>query len=119
MLASNVSFFLFFLFLYCSSCYSIDFKKNASIGHGLLQDKFTRRPVFWVCDQVALKPACSGTDSSSRLANLASASIHIILSRQRTTKALIRLRRCLMIMEDDCFYFVSAVKFYSYMYMEQ
>ena len=45
-------------------------------------------------DQVRLKPACSATETSYYLGILDSASIGIILSRQRTTKALIRLPGC-------------------------
>ena len=54
----------------------------------------TRKPVFGVCDQVRFKPACSATDTSQSLEISAIASRGIILSRQRTTKALIRLRGC-------------------------
>ena len=54
----------------------------------------TRKPVFGVCDQVRLKPACSATEASWSLEILAIASRGIILSRQPTTKVLIRLRQC-------------------------
>ena len=54
----------------------------------------TRKPVFGVGDQVRLKPACSATDTSYRLELSAIASRDFILSRQRTTKALIRLCGC-------------------------
>ena len=54
----------------------------------------TRKPVFWVCDQARHKPACAATEASLSLEILAIASRGIVLSRQRTTKALIRLRRC-------------------------
>ena len=54
----------------------------------------TRKSVFGVCDQVRLKPAYSATGTSQSLEILALASIGIILSRQRTTKVLIRLRGC-------------------------
>ena len=53
----------------------------------------TRKPVFGVSDLVRLKPACSGKEASKGLEISAIASRGIILSRQRTTKALIRLRR--------------------------
>ena len=54
----------------------------------------TRKPVFGVCKQVRHKPACPATKASPSLENLDIASIGIILSKQRTTKALIRLRGC-------------------------
>ena len=47
-----------------------------------------------VCDQVRLKPACSDTEESYSLESLDLESTHTILSRQRTTKELIRLRGC-------------------------
>ena len=52
----------------------------------------TRKPVFGVCDHVRLKPACAATETSKRLEISAIASRGTILSRQRTTKALFRLR---------------------------
>ena len=48
----------------------------------------TRKPVFGVCDQERLKPACSASEASY---SLDLASIGIILSKQQITKALIRL----------------------------
>ena len=63
----------------------------------LLKDRqslVTRKPVFQVCDQVRLKPACAATATTYSLQIAAIACRHIILSRQRTTKMLIRLRRC-------------------------
>ena len=59
-----------------------------------LMSHVTRKPVFGVCDQVRLKPACSATGTSQGLGILDIASTDIILSKQRTTKALIRLRWC-------------------------
>ena len=53
-----------------------------------------RKPVFGVCDQVRLKPACSATETSRRLEILDIETRGIILSKQRITKALIRLRGC-------------------------
>ena len=47
-----------------------------------------------VSDQVRLKLACSATEASMRLKVLVTETKNIILSRQRTTKALIRLRGC-------------------------
>ena len=54
----------------------------------------TRKPVTGVFDQVRLKPACSPAEISWRLEISAIASRGIILSSQRTTKVLIRLRGC-------------------------
>ena len=53
-----------------------------------------RKPVFGAFDLLRLKPACSATETSLSLENSAIANRGIILSRQRTRKALIRLRRC-------------------------
>ena len=53
-----------------------------------------RKPVFEVFNQVRLKPAYSATETSKSLEILDLASIGIILSKQRTTKALIRLCGC-------------------------
>ena len=47
-----------------------------------------------VSDQVRLKPACSATETSYNLEISAIESRDIIISKQWTTKALIRLRRC-------------------------
>ena len=47
-----------------------------------------------VSDQVRLKLACSATEASMRLGILVTETRDITLSRQRTTKALIRLRGC-------------------------
>ena len=54
----------------------------------------TRKPVFRVCDQLRLKPACSATEISLGLEISTIASRGIILSRQQTTKALIKLCGC-------------------------
>ena len=54
----------------------------------------TRKPVVGVCNQLKLKPACSATQISSGLEISATVSRGIILSRQWTTKVLIRLRKC-------------------------
>ena len=50
-----------------------------------------RKPVFGVCDQLRLKPACSTDDTSWGLEISAIASREIILSKQRTTNVLIRM----------------------------
>ena len=56
----------------------------------------TRKRVFGICDQVRLKPTCSAPGTSQGIEILDIASIDIILSKQRTTKALIRLRGCIL-----------------------
>ena len=53
-----------------------------------------RKPVLGVCDQLTLKLACSAAEASWGLEISAIASRGIKLSRQRTTKALIRLCEC-------------------------
>ena len=55
-----------------------------------------KKLVFGVCDQLRLKPACSATETSLFLdiSAIASRGTCLILSKQRTTKALIRLCRC-------------------------
>ena len=53
-----------------------------------------RKPVCGVCDQVRHKPACAATETSYSLKILNLERRGIILSRQRTTKVLIRLRGC-------------------------
>ena len=54
----------------------------------------TRKPVFGVCDQVRHKPACSADETRLSLEISAIETRDIILSRQQTTKVLIRLRGC-------------------------
>ena len=53
-----------------------------------------RKHVFGVSDQVSHKPACAATEVSWRLENSDIETRDIILSRQRTTNARIRLRGC-------------------------
>ena len=50
-----------------------------------------RKPVYGVCDQVRLKPACTATETSQGLEILDLTSTCVIVSKQRTTKVLIRL----------------------------
>ena len=52
------------------------------------------KPVFGVFDLVTHKPACAVTEASYKLEISDIETRDIILSRQRTTKALIRLRGC-------------------------
>ena len=54
----------------------------------------TRKPVFGVCEQLILKPACSATETSLGLEIYAIANRGIIRSRQRTIKTLIILCGC-------------------------
>ena len=54
----------------------------------------TRKSVFWVFNQVRHKPACAATEASWRLEIWDIETKDIILSRQWTTKVLIRLRGC-------------------------
>ena len=53
-----------------------------------------KKPVFRVCDQVILKPACSTSETSKGLEISDLARKGNILSRQQTTKMLIRPRGC-------------------------
>ena len=53
----------------------------------------TRKPVFGVCDQLRLKPACSADETSWGL-EIPAVTSRGILSRQRTTRVLISLRGC-------------------------
>ena len=53
-----------------------------------------RKPIVGVFDQVGLKPTCSATETSYKRAISDIEARRIILSRQRITKTLIRLRRC-------------------------
>ena len=59
---------------------------------GTKMSHVTRKPVFEVCDPVRLKPIWSATGTSQGFEILDIASIDIIRSKQRTIKALIRLR---------------------------
>ena len=54
----------------------------------------TRKPLFGVFEQVRLELASSATETSQRLGILDIETKGIILSRQQTIKALIRLRGC-------------------------
>ena len=61
---------------------------------GKISHKFSRKPVFGVCDQGRLKPACTATEARRRLEISDIETRGIILSKQQTTKVLIRLRGC-------------------------
>ena len=52
----------------------------------------TTKPVFGVSDKAILKPACSATETSWKTKVLLVASLVMVLSSKRITKALVRLR---------------------------
>ena len=53
-----------------------------------------RKPVFGVSAKASFKPVSSATETSKKTEISPVASLHIILSKKRITKALIRLRGC-------------------------
>ena len=53
-----------------------------------------RKPVFWGSAKVRLKPVSSATDNSYEIEISLGASLDMVLSKKRTAKVLIRLRRC-------------------------
>ena len=53
-----------------------------------------RKPSFGVPDQASFKPVFSATETKLDNWNFTCSSLHIILSKKRITKALIRLRGC-------------------------
>ena len=57
----------------------------------------TRKPVFRICNQVRLKPVCAVTETRKRLEISDTETRDIILSRQWTTKVLIKLRRLICV----------------------
>ena len=67
---------------------------NQIIANYIYMSLVTRKPVFGVCDQVRHKPACTAAETTQGLEILDIASIGIILSKQWSAKALIRLRGC-------------------------
>ena len=73
---------------------SLKVKTGVSYGVALHMSHIMRKPVFGVSDQVRLKQGCSASEASKSLEISDLASRGIILSRQRTIKALIRLRGC-------------------------
>ena len=52
------------------------------------------KPVFGVADKARLKPVCSTTETSKRIAISLVASIDVIVFKKRITKALTSLRGC-------------------------
>ena len=57
-------------------------------------NQVTRKLVFRGVRPGRTRPACSASEAGYRLENFDLASIDISLSKQRTTKALVRLRGC-------------------------
>ena len=55
-------------------------------------DLVVRKPVFGVSDKESFNPVSTATETSCRTENSPVASLHMILSTKRITKALIRLR---------------------------
>ena len=64
------------------------------IGEESSMGLVVRKPAFGVSNKVRFKPACSATETSKKSEISPLASLHMILSKKRTTKALIRLRVC-------------------------
>ena len=62
------------------------FQNLRHIGH------VTRKPVSGVSDKPSVKLVSSATETSSKIEISPVTSLHIILSKKRITKALIRLR---------------------------
>ena len=94
--------FIAALKIHCSSTITALLKKLG--GYQLTERGYINAKVNWatsrenlsseIFDQVRFKPACSATEASKSLETLDIASIHILLSEQRTTKVLISLRGC-------------------------
>ena len=89
--------------LRCSATIGLSFRSlilNCIFSYDFLASKgsywshVSRKPIFGIYDQVRLKPACSADETSFCLEISAVASRGIIVSRQRTTKALISLCGC-------------------------
>ena len=68
--------------------------KQCSNHHEYIRGTTRQNVSSGVSDQAGHKPACAATEASYSLEISALESRDIILSKQRTTKALIRLRRC-------------------------
>ena len=56
-----------------------------------------KKPIVKVCDLVMLKAACSAPETRKNRDKLHVASLAIILSRKRITKALTRLHGCIFV----------------------
>ena len=75
------------------------------------------KPVFGVSDKASFKPVSSATETSLKIEISPVASLHMILSKKRTTKVLIRLRRlvcsfCCSQTPEDRFSCVEAQEAY-------
>ena len=70
----------------------------------------TGKPVFGVCEQVRPKPACAATEASYSLESLDIETKGIILSKQRTTKVLIRLWVPYVLKKTKLFFKLSFAK---------
>ena len=67
------------------------FSEDKAVEHmGLV----ATRHVFWVSDKATFKPVSLATGTSQKIEISPVASLHMILSTKRITKALIRLRGC-------------------------
>ena len=53
-----------------------------------------RKPAFGFSAEASFKPVSSATETSQKIEISSVASVHMILSKKRITKALIRLRGC-------------------------
>ena len=52
------------------------------------------KPVFGIYNKASFNPVYSATETSKKIEISHEASFHIILSKKRITKAMVRLRRC-------------------------
>ena len=92
-------------YLFCWFChvtahfdFGIEYKPNGRTSIYINDWKYfslvARKPVFGLSDLDRLKSVCAVTETGQRLENTGIETRGIILSMQRTTKALIRLRGC-------------------------
>ena len=68
------------------------FKRHVDVHRNL--GRVVTKPVFGVPDKARLNPVSSATETSWKIEMSPVASLHMILSIKRITKALIRLRGC-------------------------
>ena len=71
---------------------AVDGTRQLKIIMGLVATKPGTKPVFRVSDKVKFKPVSSATGTSQKMEISPVASLHMIISTKRITKALIRLR---------------------------
>ena len=69
-------------------------KIELKLNHKIIWAPSSENVSSRVCDQVTFKPACSSTETSLNLEISDLETRDILLSKERTTKALIRLRGC-------------------------